>query len=171
MQNTNTIWQLLGSVPIGTVVAWFVVLSAIIGVFCTGTIKLYKVFAKYKDAKEENDELKNTVKKHGEELDDIHVEINNVKEDIMKELKEIKQNQVDSRETEIKKLRHSIITSGEKAVAARQMTIREWKSLHDMADEYIHKYKQNSYAKSLVEKVDRDVEVIGKLDEHGYDVE
>lgn len=171
MKDAQDVWQLLGNIPAGTIVAWVTVICAIICAIAAGTIRLYKLFSKYKEVKDENDDLKNTVKNHDQELISIREEMRTMKEEIVSELKEIRKAQDDSRETKIKELRHAIITSGEKAVADKKMTIREWKSLHDMTYEYTEKYKQNSYAKSLVEKVDRDVEVIGQLDEHGYDIE
>lgn len=171
MKSTESIWQFLGDIPIGTVISWCIVIFAIIGAICALAIKLYKVFDKYQKIRDENEHLKATVEEHDNQLVSIRKEMKEMKEDIVNELKKIRQSQEESRETKIKELRHSIITSGEKAIADKNMTIRQWKSLHDMANEYIHKYNQNSYAKSLVEKVDRDVEVIGQLDEHGYDIE
>lgn len=171
MDYVGSIWNILGQIPAGTIVAWFAVICTILGAICTGTIKLYKMFSKYKEVQDENEELKSTVKSHDKELDAIHVEINNMRNEIVTILNGIKEIQDESRGTTIKKLRHDIITAGEKALADKKMTIREWKSLHDMGDEYIEKYKQNSYAKSLIEKVDRNVEIIGALDEHGYDIE
>ena len=45
--DTKSVWDLLSSIPIGTIVAWISVICAIIVALCTGTIKLYKVFTKH----------------------------------------------------------------------------------------------------------------------------
>lgn len=169
--DTNSVWELLSSISIGTVVAWVTVICAIIGVICTGAIKLYKVFTKYKNVKDENESMKNNVEKHEEQLKEFKEQLENMSQNINEQLSEIKDALNESRETKIKELRHNITVSGEKALADGEMTVRQWSSLHEMAEEYQDKYKQNSYVASLMEKVDRDVTVIGRLDEHGNDIE
>jgi len=169
--DTNSVWELLSSISIGTVVAWIIVISVIIGVICTGTIKLYKVFTKYKNVKDENENLKHNVEKHEEQLKEFQTQLENMNQNINEQFLEIKEALCEQRETKIKELRHNITVSGEKALADKEMTVRQWRSLHEMVDEYMNKYKQNSYVESLMIKVDRDVAVIGRLDEHGNDIE
>lgn len=169
--DTNSVWELLSSISIGTVVAWITVFCAIIGVICTGTIKLYKVFTKYKNVKDENENLKQNVEKHEEQLNRLNQQLSEMNENINEQFSHIKMALDEQRETKIKELRHNITVSGEQALADKEMTVRQWRSLHEMVDEYMNKYKQNSYVESLMIKVDRDVAVIGKLDEHGNDIE
>lgn len=169
--DTNSIWELLSSISIGTVVAWIMVICVIIGVICTGTIKLYKVFSKYKSVKDENENLKHNVEKHEEQLNRLEEQLESMNQNINEQFSEIKDALNEQRETKIKELRHNITVSGEKALADKEMTVRQWSSLHEMVDEYMNKYKQNSYVASLMLKVDRDVAVIGRLDEHGNDIE
>lgn len=169
--DTNSIWELLSSISIGTVVAWIMVICVIIGVICTGTIKLYKVFSKYKSVKDENENLKQNVEKHEEQLHRFEEQLESMNQNINEQFSEIKDALNEQRETKIKELRHNITVSGEKALADKEMTVRQWSSLHEMVDEYMNKYKQNSYVASLMLKVDRDVAVIGRLDEHGNDIE
>lgn len=169
--DTNSVWELLSSISIGTVVAWITVICAIIGVICTGTIKLYKIFIKYKNVKDSDEEFKATVANHEEQLAEIKIQLDQMVNNINQQFSDIKTTLNDSRETKIRELRHSITVSGEKALEDGKMTIRQWTSLHEMCDEYMNKYKQNSYVLSLIKKVDQDVTVIGKLDEHGNDIE
>ena len=169
--DTNSIWELLSSISIGTVVAWIMVICVIIGVICTGTIKLYKVFSKYKSVKDENENLKQNVEKHEEQLHRFEEQLESMNQNINEQFSEIKSALNEQRETKIKELRHNITVSGEKALADKEMTVRQWSCLHEMVDEYMNKYKQNSYVASLMLKVDRDVAVIGRLDEHGNDIE
>ncbi len=147
------------------------VICVIIGVICTGTIKLYKVFSKYKSVKDENENLKQNVEKHEEQLHRFEEQLESMNQNINEQFSEIKDALNEQRETKIKELRHNITVSGEKALADKEMTVRQWSSLHEMVDEYMNKYKQNSYVASLMLKVDRDVAVIGRLDEHGNDIE
>lgn len=76
-----------------------------------------------------------------------------------------KQDQLD-----LKKLRHSIIRAGEDAIEKGQISIRSLKSLTEMFEEYTNTYHGNSYVSTLMTKVNL-LPVIGKLDEHGRDVE
>lgn len=169
--DTNSVWELLSGIPIGTVVAWIMVICAIIGVICTGAIKLYKVFTKYKSVRDENEAMKHNVEKHEEQLNEFQEQLNVINQNINEQFSEIKNALSEQRDTKIKELRHNITVSGEKALIDKELTIRQWSSLHEMFEDYTNKYKQNTYVASLMEKVDRDVAVIGRLDEHGNDIE
>ena len=169
--DTNSVWELLSSISIGTVVAWVTVICAIIGVICTGTIKLYKIFTKYKNVKDEENELRTNVANHEEQLIEIKQQLEAMNQNISQQFSDIKGTLNEQRGTKIKELRHSIPDSGERALSDGKITVRQWTSLHEMCDEYINKYNQNSYVLSLMNKVDRDVTIIGRLDEHGNDIE
>lgn len=169
--DTKSVWELLYGIPLGTIVAWITVICAIISAICIGTIKLYKVFEKYKYTKDKNDEIKSTVKNHEDQLEDLKQQLIEMSLNFNKQFSDIKNTLNDQRETKIKELRHNITVAGEKALADGETTIRQWTSLHEMVDEYVNKYNQNSYVLSLMKKVDRDVNVIGNLDEHGNDIE
>lgn len=169
--DTNSVWELLSSISMGTVVAWIMVICAIIGVICTGAIKLYKVFTKYENVRDENEAMKHNVEKHEEQLKEFKQQLNAINQNINEQFSEIKNTLNENRDTKIKELRHNITVSGEKALVDKELTVRQWSSLHEMFEDYTHKYHQNSYVASLMTKVDRDVAVIGRLDEHGNDIE
>lgn len=168
--DTNSVWNTLSGLTAGTIASWVVVISIIVGTISAGTIKLYKVFTKYKDMKDKNTKLEETVTSHEEELKNLSEQLSEMNKNISQQFSDIKAELNDQRGTKIKELRHSITVAGETALENRKMSVRQWTSLHEMCDEYMHKYKQNWYVESLMEKVDRDVEVIGKLDEHGHDI-
>lgn len=71
---------------------------------------------------------------------------------------------------DFKKLRNEIIQLGEAAIERGCITIRQLKSLEELFSEYTDTYNGNSYAVTLMVKV-RELEVIGKLNEHGEDIE
>lgn len=80
-------------------------------------------------------------------------------------------NQLDKRESlDFKKLRNQIIQLGEDAIERGSITIRKLKSLEELHSEYTEKYGGNSYVTTLMHKV-RDITVIGRLNEHGEDIE
>ena len=94
--------QQLSAIPIGTIIAWTTVLASIIGVVSTGTIKLYKIFEKAHETKEENEEFKKLVKDHEEEIKSI--------KDILLEIK----SKIDENDKlELKNLRHKIVRAAE----------------------------------------------------------
>lgn len=169
--DTSSIWELLSNISIGTLVSWLIVICTIVSAICTGTIKLYKIFTKYKKVKDEEEDLRLDVVNHEKQLSEIKLQLEVLNQNISQQFSDIKETLDEQRGTKIKELRHSITDSGERALSDGKMTVRQWTSLHEMCDDYIHKYKQNSYVLSLMNKVDRDVTIIGKLDEHGNDIE
>lgn len=169
--DTASVWKALLSLPVGTVVAWIMVVCAIVLAICGVTVKLYKLFVKYKSEKDKNDQLEKNVNEHNKQLKELDERLKTMNEEFIGQFELIKNILGEQRETKIKELRHDITVSGENALEKREITVRQWKSLHEMFDEYINKYKQNSYVESLMAKVDRDVAIIGKLDEHGNDIE
>ena len=68
------------------------------------------------------------------------------------------------------KLRHDIVQAGEDAIEKGSLTIRRLSSLEEMYDEYVSTYNGNSYVQTLMVKV-RALPVVGKLNEHGEDIE
>ena len=80
MQDTQSIWEFLSGIPIGTIVAWIIVICAIISALCAGTIKLYKIFTKYKEAKDKDEKQQKVIESHDETLKEILEEVVNKKE-------------------------------------------------------------------------------------------
>lgn len=79
--------------------------------------------------------------------------------------------QLDKKESlDFKKLRNQIVQLGEDAIERKSISIRKLKSLEELYSEYTDKYDGNSYVATLIRKV-RDIPVIGKLNEHGEDIE
>ena len=142
MESQNIIQQ-LSAIPIGTIVAWITVLASIVGVASTATIKLYKIFEKAHETKEENEEFRKLVKDHEAEMEE-------------------------NDRLELKNLRHKIVRAAEEYIANNRITIRQLKALEELFEEY-HKRNGNSYVATLMQKV-RLLPVIGELDEDGNDI-
>ena len=142
MESQNIIQQ-LSAIPIGTIVAWITVLVSIVGVASTATIKLYKIFEKAHETKEENEEFRKLVKDHEAEMEE-------------------------NDRLELKNLRHKIVHAAEEYIANDKITIRQLKALEELFEEY-HKRNGNSYVTTLMQKV-RLLPVIGELDEDGNDI-
>lgn len=151
--DTQSIWDLLSSIPIGTVVAWVTVICAIISALCAGTIKLYKAFEKYKEVKDKNENQEKIIEVHEKTI-----------EEIGKALTEIKKSLDEQKEVNLKQIRHTIVHTCEDALDKGEISINKLRSLEEMYDEYIEIFHGNGYVKTLVARV-RELTIIGKLDE------
>ena len=138
---TQSVVELLASIPIGTIVSWVIVVSGIITSIVMGTIKMYKMFEKTHELKEENIEFRNMVVSHDEQLKAISEKLSTI------------QSCLDLREkAELKKMRYSIVRAGEEYVSLQKITIRQLKSLEEMFEEY-HDKHGNGYVTTLMRKV------------------
>lgn len=151
--DTQQVWDVLLSLPIGTVVAWIFVICAILAGVGTAAIKLYKVFSKYRDLKERNEEAQDTLTEHGESIKEI--------KDILTKMQASLDEQ---REVNLKQLRHDIVHTCDDAIAAGYISIGKLKSLEEMFEEYVELFHGNGYVKTLVMKV-RQLPIVGKLDD------
>lgn len=147
--DSKTIWEILSSIPIGTVVSWLVVVCAIFSAFGAGVVKLYKIFNRYKKLKDENDNFHKLVEGHNEELKLIKDALG----DIQKSLGEQK-------DVNLKQIRHSLVDACEQAISDNHITINKLKSLEELFEEYTDIFHGNGYVKTLMIKV-RKLEVIG----------
>ena len=169
--NEKEVIEILSEIPIGAVVAWIVAATGILGAVAAFTIRMYKVFDKYKKTRDEDEALRLAVSKNSEEITKTNEKMDAQNDLIIRQLQEIKESLDIQRESKIKELRHTIVTVGEDALAKKQISIRAWQSLLEMYSDYKNIYHQNSFVQSLMERVEKTVEVVGQLDEHGYDIE
>ena len=151
--DTKPVWELLSSIPIGTLVAWIIVIVAIITALCTGAIKLYKLFTKYKEAKDKEQKQEEIIANHDKTLRDID-----------ETLKEIKKSLDEQKEVNLKQIRHTIVHTCEDALDKGEISINKLRSLEEMYDEYVEIFHGNGYVKTLVTRV-RKLKIVGKLDD------
>ncbi len=151
--DTQSIWDLLSSIPIGTLVAWIIVIFAIISILCTVTIRLYKIFEKYKEVKDKNEKQEKIIEGHEKTLEEIE-----------KSLVSIKKSLDEQKEVNLKQIRHTIVHTCEDAIDKGEISINKLQSLEEMFDEYTEIFHGNGYVKTLVKKV-RELPVVGNFDE------
>lgn len=151
--DTKSVWDLLSGISIGTVMAWIIVIFAIITALCTATIKLYKVFTKYKEMKDNDERQKEIIENHDNTLKDIE-----------NTLHEIKDSLDEQKEVNLKQIRHTIVHTCEEVLERGEISINKLRSLEEMYDEYVDIFHGNGYVKTLVYKV-RKLKVVGKLDD------
>lgn len=153
METTSSIWELLGNIPVGTVAAWIAVLIAIVSAICAAVLKLYKVFLKYKEAKDKNEANERAIHEYGEVLKEVRESLNRL-EFKFKEQEEIN----------LKQLRRDIVDICDDALAMGKISAGKLKLLEELFEEYTSVFHANGYVKTLVVKA-RKVPVEGKLDE------
>lgn len=128
-------------------------ICAIISSICAGTIKLYRVFTKYKEIKDKDEKQQKIIEEH----DNALMEIGKCLEDIKESLSEQK-------DVNLKQLRHTIVHTCEDALEKEKISINKLRSLEEMYDEYTDVFHANSYVTTLVLRV-RKLPIVGKLDE------
>lgn len=151
--DTKSIWDLLSGIPVGTIVAWILVICAIITALCTGTIKLYKIFTKYKEMKDKDKKQTEIIESHDETLKAI----DDTLQSIQKSLDEQK-------DVNLKQIRHTIVHTCEDALEKGEISINKLRSLEEMYEEYVGIFHGNGYVKTLVMRV-RKLKIVGKLDD------
>ncbi len=152
--DTQSVWKLLSGISVGQMVAWIVVLATIITFLCTGTIKLYKIFTKYKETKDRDETQQALIEGHDETLREIQSALDN----IQKSLEEQK-------EVNLKQVRYTIVHTCEEALDRGEISINKLRSLEEMYEEYIDIFHGNGYVKTLMTRVRKGVNIIGKVDE------
>ena len=150
---TASIWAQLAEIHIGTIVSWIAVAGAIIGAISGVTVKLYKVFTKYRKLKDDNEKQAETLRKHDTTIGEI--------KDM---LADIKSSLDEQKKVNLEQVRFNIVHTCEDAIAQEYITIGKLKSLEEMFEEYTKVFHANGYVKTLVMKT-RQLPVVGKLDE------
>lgn len=151
--DTKSVWNLLSGIPIGTIVAWVIVISVIIGTLCTGTIKLYKVFTKYKSLKDRNEEQTKQIEGHDEVL-----------KQVKDSLKDIKKSLDEQKEVNLKQVRYNIVHACDDAISAGAISAGKLRSIEEMYEEYTSIFHGNGYVKTMVLKA-RQLPISRQLDE------
>lgn len=151
--DSNSVWEILSAIPIGTIIVWAIVIFTIIGFICAGTIKLYKIFSKYIKLKEENEKQKDLIYKHDKALCEVN-----------ESLKKITLSVEEQKEVNLKQVRYAIVHTCDDAIAAGKISAGKLRSLEEMYEEYVDVFHGNGYVKTLIVRV-RELPIDGKLDE------
>lgn len=150
---SKEVWEVLSSIPAGTIAAWISVFLVIIGTVIAATLQLYKFFLKYKQLKDEDKRQKELLQKH----DDTIKRFDEALLKIQKALDE-------QRSVNLKQMRHTIVHTCDEAISRNEISAGKLKSLEEMYEEYTDVFNGNGYAKGLVMRV-RKLPVVGKLDD------
>lgn len=152
--DTQSIWDLLSRIQIGQIVSWGIVIGTILAAICTGTIKIYKIFTRYKEAKDKDENQQRVIESHEKTLKEIGSSL----QSIQKALNEQK-------EVNLKQVRYTIVHTCEEALEKGEISINKLRSLEEMYEEYVDIFHGNGYVKTLMTRVRKEVRIVGKIDE------
>lgn len=148
--DTQPIWDSLSGLSIGQVVAWIIVIGTIISALCLGTIKLYKIFTKYRNMKDKAAKQETIIEDHDNVLKEIKVA-----------LQEINDSLSEQKDVNLKQIRHTIVHTCEDCLEKGEISINKLRSLEEMYSEYVDVFHGNGYVKTLVERT-RVLKIVGK---------
>lgn len=148
--DTQPIWDSLSSISIGEIMAWIVVACTIISALCAVTIKLYKIFTKYKEMKDREEKQETIIETHDKTLSEIK-----------DSLEEIKKSLVEQKDVNLRQTRHTIVHTCEECLERGEISINKLRSLEEMYSEYVEVFHGNGYVKTLVERT-RHLKIVGK---------
>lgn len=155
------------SIQIGQIVKLVTCVGAIIAGVRVPVKKLYDTLKKIIDMKTTYDEYEKTVDKHDAVLKEFAEKF-----DAMQKVFDEIVDRLDVQEdTDMKRLRHDIVMCGENYLESGYASIRQWSSLMEMYSLYKETYHGNSYVDSLIKRCEANVSIVGRLDEHGNDIE
>lgn len=160
--DTSGVYDWLGSITIGTLVAWVLAIGAICTVIYKSGAKVYNVISAIK-------EIINSNSKQTEEINEIKNQFDNLSSrlDVIQRILQGQQ------EEKLAEQRHIIVRAGEDYITRGYITIRELKALTEVYEQYKKPgpdgIPHNGYVMTLMEKVNT-LSVRGKLDEHGRDI-
>ena len=141
-ETSKTVLEGWATIPVGTIIAWAIAISIIIGTIATGIIKLYKVFTKYRDLKDKS-----------EAKDKLINDLVEREDETRKLLRGIQKTLDEQREVNYKQLKYFIVTGCTEAINKGYVTSEQLKSLEEMFEEYVAIYRGNGYVKGLMERV------------------
>ena len=157
--DTQSVWEVLAQIPIGTIVAWVIVIVAIITALCTGILKTYKAFSKYRELKEENERYQHLVEQNSQMLQEINEKFDKMNKEFESQ-----------RKINYKQVRFEIIHTCDEALSSGHISANKYKSLIEMYDEYVEVFydmKPNGYVHNQIDRVKdpQQVKIVGKVDE------
>lgn len=154
MADTQSIFESLAQIPIGKVISWIVVIGVILSGICAGAINLYKIFDKYRKAKDRDNEQQKIIEDHTAGFEKVEEALR----DINNSLKE-------QRKVNLKLFRNTIVRDCEEALHLGYISMNKLRSINEMYDDYKNVFHANSYVETLVERVKNEVKIIGNADD------
>lgn len=139
--DTESVIDVLAGISVGTVISWAAVFIMITTAISTFAIKVYKLFDKYRDKKDEADRYRAELNQFKEQLNGLAQTIRIITDDLERR-----------KESDLKQLRFSIVQTCETALHNREITIAQLQLIEELYDDYDHVWHKNGYVKTVVNK-------------------
>lgn len=139
--DTKPVVEELASIPIGTYIIWGMVICGVIAAIVTVIVKMYKIFEKYRDLKDKNEERLEQLNKHEEVLDEIQRSLGRIEDNF----------KVDH-EVQKRRLKHEITNACNDAMRDGVIRLSTLRSIEEMFEDYEKVYDGNSWVHTLVNK-------------------
>ena len=151
--NTSSVWQLLADIKIGTLIAWCLVIIAIIASVIKGVKSVYTFICKYNELKGINERQSKMLEEHKRLIETINTN-----------LLKIGKSLDEQKDINMKYVRHIIVEACHEAIKAKGIQIEQLASLEEMYDEYVNVFNGNSYVSGLVARV-RKLDILDNIDD------
>ena len=151
--DTKSVWVTLSNIPVGTIIAWIMVIVSITLIVSKIVKALFKTFSKYKEEKDDYSEQKQVLKKHGEVLSQID-----------ESLKQIHVSINEQKEVNYKQTKSSIVEICTSSIKAGNISVERLKSVEELFEVYVNIFHGNGYVRTLMNKV-RELPVIKTVEE------
>ena len=177
--DTKAVWDLLSTIPASTIVAWIILIAAIVSAVWFVIIKLFKVFDKYRNLREQDEEQTKLLAAHDELLSgirdelvkisgSIHNDILEQHDDLLNEIRgelvKINDSMEEQKGVTLAQLRHSIVRACREALVDGYISAAKLESLEGLFTQYVDVFNGNGYVHTLMEKV-RELPVVGSLED------
>ena len=134
--------EVVNNIKLGDVISWIAFIVGVIGLIIGITIKLYKIFEKYKKTKDKAAEQEQIIQRHEDALNAVNLT-----------LQELNKKQDVQLQVMLKQISHEIVMSCETALTDGSISFDGLESLTGLYDIYHNVYNQNSYVTALMDRV------------------
>ena len=131
---TQEVWEVLGKIPIGTIVAWGAVFVAIIAAISVAITKLFGIFTAYRNHKAHVESTQERLQRHDQMLENIDTSLKAINEAMKKSM------------------RYDLVRGCEAAIAANSVKRGQRRALEELYEAYAG-VGGNQYATTLMKKV------------------
>lgn len=151
--SANDIWDMLSGIELGTIAAWAVVLTSIVGVAVKFSQKFIKLLDKYHSTQEERKEIIAKLDEQNEKFSKAIDGLTNSVDNLDKRLNAIQDDLAVQEGVNLKQLRNDIIMICDEAIITKQISERKYQLMIELFEEYTTVFNGNGYVADSVEKV------------------
>ena len=151
--SADDVWSILSEIQVGTIAAWAVVMTSIIGVAIKFSQNFLKLVDKYHSTQEERKEIIAKLDEQNEKFTKAISDLADSVANLDKRLDTIQDGLHVQEEVNLKQIRNDIITICDEAIINERISERKYQLLIELFEEYTTVFHGNGYVADSVEKV------------------